>query len=180
LIVAAFITQIIGISLLYQSWRKSNRQPSANAIAWLVIIASLWPWQEAMGLEYGISFWFMGLPPIAWVLIISNREFQKREAPPRIRKQARPDRKHLTHAALKTIIAGPFTFVTCFLCSSFISLAVKQSMGLVEADQLILNLSLLLLFWSISIFWLIAKPVEWRSTFFLLTFTLSGSLWLYG
>ena len=180
MIATAFIMQIIGISLLYQSWRKSNRRPTANAIAWFVIIASLWPWQEAMGLEYGISFWFMGLPPIAWVLIISNHEFRKRETPPRIRKQTRPDKKNLTHAALKTIIAGPFALMACFLCSSMISLAVKQSMGLVEADQLILNLSLLLLFWPISIYWLTAKPIEWRSTFALLTFTLSGSLWLYG
>jgi len=172
--------QIIGINLLYQSWRKPNRQARANALGWSVIIASLWPWQESIGLEYGISFWFMSLPPIAWVFIISNREFRKREAPPRIRKASRPDKKQLIHAVLKAIMAGPFALMACFLCSSFISLAVKHDIGLVEADQLILNLSLLLLFWPISIYWFIAKPVEWRSTFFLLTFTLSGSFWLYG
>ena len=180
MVATAFIMQIVGISLLYQSWQKSNRQPTANAIAWFVIIGSLWLWQKAMGLEYGISFWFMGLPLIAWVLIISNREFKKCKAPPRIRKQTRPDKKHLAHAALKTIIAGPFALMACYLCSSFISLSVKQIMGLVEADQLILNLSLLLLFWPFSIYWFTAKPIEWRPTFALITFTLSGSLWLYG
>ena len=180
MIVAAFIMQIIGISLLYQSWRKLNRQPIANAMALLVNIASLWPWLKAMGLEYGIIFWFMGFPLIAWVFIISNREFRKREAPPRIRKQTRPYKKQLTHAALKMIMAGPFALMSCFLCSSFISLAVKQSIGLVDADQLILNFSLLLLSWPIGIYWLIAKPVEWRPILFLFAFTLSGSLWLYG
>lgn len=172
--------QITGISLLYQSWRKPSRQPVINAIAWLVIIASLWPWQQAMGLEYGISFWFMAIPPIAWLFIICNNETRKREAPHRIRKQIPPGKTRLIHAAIKTIIAGPVLLMACFLCSSFISLTLKQSMGLVEADQLILNLSLLLLFWPISIYWLTAKPIEWWPTFALLTFTLSGSLWLYG
>lgn len=180
MIVIALIMQITGICLLYQSWKKSNRQSVLNAIAWLVIIASLWPWQQAMGLEYGITFWFIAIPPIAWLFTISNSETRKREASPRIRKQIRPDKKRLTHAAIKTIIAGPFSLMACFLCASIISLAVKKNIGLVEADQLILNLSLLLLFWPISIYWLTAKPIEWRTATALLTFTLSGSIWLYG
>ena len=180
MIVIALTMQIAGISLLYQSWRKSSRQPLVNAIAWLIVMASLWPWQQVMGLEYGISFWFMAIPPIAWLFIINNSETRKREAPPRIRKQIRPDKKHLAHAALKVIIAGPVLLMACFLCASFISLAVKHGVGLVKADQLILNLSLLLLFWPISIYWLTAKPIEWRATIALLTFTLSGSIWIFG
>lgn len=180
MIVIALIMEIIGISLLYQSWRKPNRQPFANAIGWSVIIVSLWPWQQAMGLEYGISFWLMAIPPIAWLFVLNNSETRKREAPSRIRKHIFPDNKRLTHAVIKTVIAGPFLLMACFLCSSFISLAVQHSIGLVKADQLILNLGLLLLFWPISIYWLTAKPIEWRSTIALLTFTLSGSLSLYG
>ena len=180
MIVIALIIQITGISLLYQSWRKPSRQPLANTIGWSVIIISLWPWQQFMGLEYGISFWLMAIPPIAWLFILSNSETRKRATPPRIRKHILPHNKRLTLAVIKTVIAGPFLFMACFLCSSFISLAVQHSIGLVKADQLILNLSLLLLLWPISIYWLTAKPIEWRSTIALLTFTLSGSLWLYG
>lgn len=180
MIIIALIIQITGLTLLYQSWRKPHRHVVKNIIAWLVIMASLWSWQQEMGWEYGTSLWFLAIPLIAWVFTLKNREFRSQEAPQRLRKHIRPDKKRFTHAIIKVVIAGPLALMACFLCSSFISQILNHSLGLAQADHLILNLVLLLLLWPISIYWFIAKQVDWRPIAVLVTFTLSGSIWLYG
>ena len=180
MIFIAIIIQLAGLALLYRSWCTPNRKSGTNAAAWLVLITALWPWQQAVGLEYGIAFWCVTIPLIAWVFVVNNREFRNRTTPPRIRKHAWPEKKQTVHAVLKILITGPVALLASFVCASFLSAAAYRGAGLAEANHLVLNLSLLLLFWAVIIYWVTAKPLRWQSTSALLTFAIGGSFWLYG
>ena len=181
----AFLIQAIGIALLHRSWQKPQRQTMANTIAWVIIFLTLWPWQQAVGWEFGISFWFLSIPIVAWSLTITGREVRQlktrqKKLANKKRQMIFPVKKQVTQNILKTVIAGPIAFMASFVCATLFTMVLLNMGLLTGANQLVLCLALMLLLWAIAITWVTANPVRWQSATVLLMVALSGPTWNFG
>lgn len=180
MIFLALFLEFLGLILLYKSWRKHRRQVIGNGVAWLLILVALWPWKSAVGLEFGICFWFMEMPIISWALIIFNREYRKVDAPAQLRSSRRIKSSQVRQNIAKVMVAGPLAFMACFVCATGLGMTAGLYFGLAEANQLLLSFSLSLLLWTVTIYWLLTETVQWRTVSLLLVITLSGPALLYG
>ena len=187
MIFIAISIEVFGIVLLYAVWQKPRRHKIANATAWSLIFSALYPWVKTVGLEYGISFFLLLIPFTAWPLVLKDG-VQKKHKIKTLQQRTRKTQKKisfsknmkLSGSIIKFFLAGPIAFMASFVGSTLLSLATARSLGLIDTDQLILNLCLLLLFWCISIVWVVARTDILKSSSSRLILILSGSLWFYG
>ena len=190
MIFIALTLEVLGIIFLYIIWRKPKRHTHYNLIAGTLILSSLYPWIEIMGMEYGISFFLLVIPLAAWPLVLKNGSISKQKKKPRTIKlnKTQQIRQHKTfivkpkqwpRSTIKFILSGLLTFIASFVIATLVSITSTRVFGLVDENLHILNLSLLLLFWCYSIIWVMTNSHKFKINSALL-FTLSGSLWFYG
>ncbi|MBV1915508.1 MAG: hypothetical protein KUG72_08980 [Pseudomonadales bacterium] len=180
MIFIALILESAGLLLIYKSWRKPQRRVVENSIAWLMVLVSIWPWQDAVGLEFGICFWFLAMPVISWVLVVINREYRKMDAPIQPRNWVWPARAQVVQNIVNLVIAGPIAFMACYVCATGLGMATGYALGLVEVNQMLLGFILFLLLWPVVIYRISTKAMRWQSASGLLLVALGGPAVLYG
>jgi len=180
MILIALVIQMTGLTLLYRSWRKPQRNVLANTVAWLVILSALWPWINALGAEFGTTLWFIAIPVMSWCFVVFNRQYRKIDTPIQQRGWSWVPKSQVWQNIGKLVLSGPVAFIACFFVASSVSEAFGFSFDIAEANQIVLSFSLLLLLWPVVIYWVIAHPVRWRSATTLSLIALSGPLMLYG
>ena len=176
----ALSLESIGLLFIYRSWRKPQRRVVENSIAWLLVLVSIWPWQEAAGLEFGICFWLLAMPVTSWIIVVFNREYRQMDAAVQPRGWVWLDRTQVLQNIARVVVAGPIAFMACYVCAIGLGMALGYVLGLAEVNQMLLGFVLMLLLWPVVIYRISTKAARWQSASGLLFIALGVPAVLYG
>ncbi len=154
-ILVGLITQLVGISCVYLSWRGSMHAKSLFAALGIAFsVFGVLFWCEGIGYEFGIALGLFSLAVIAWAIIVghnfSDKDLKLKESHWLYK---RPDPKKVYQYFLKFIVG----VLIAGVASVFIVTLLIQFLPLQVANRLAFGIIVLPLLWGGLCVWSYGK-----------------------
>ena len=167
LMISAVIILLVGTTLLWSSWRKSEMDYARTISAWVIISLSTPFFIASSGPEFGISIALMTIALIAWFVIAKQTDVKPLRALPQSKQLNVSGISGISVSTAKSskskISAQVFALIV--ICP-VISLGATMSIGsLLPADlagQLVVDALLYPVVWALFAIWLLYTANFWR------------------
>ncbi|WP_133539359.1 hypothetical protein [Idiomarina aquatica] len=149
------------VTLLYYCWRQSRSHPLLTLLGWILLAASVPLWAISHGIIFAVCFALLALSPLAWLLVVLNRQNKPLKAAP-----GRPRLPLNFGAAAKAL---PKHLVLALATIPLAGLTAMQSTTLVtgllpwaRVDLMALGIYIMPVVWAGFSFWVLADSRWWR------------------
>lgn len=179
LMVAAILTSLVGVGLLYATWRMAGPLPGAMmtalGIACLLLLAPPL-WTAARGAEIGISLWLLGIGPLAWVFVVLNadRRPERQQSMPSVALAA-PGLALLGRQLLRSLGVLPLAGAA----AAAVALVLASVLPGQLANRLSLAILAVPLLWGLAAYWVCADREPLRPLLVLVALVAASALWLW-
>lgn len=174
----ALLLTAAGIGSLFSSWRRLSiaRGRHAASIGWLLLLLAVPLWNQALGVEFGISYALLCTGLLAFVAALLNHELrQGRQRAIASGTLQLPAGAALGRHLLLFLLAVPLAGVV----SAFSITAAMLLLPVQTGNALVAVLLLLPVVWGGAACWVCADPKLHRPTLTLLALLVASSLMLY-
>lgn len=174
----ALLMTVAGIGCLFSSWRRLPvaQGRHAAAIGWLLLLLAVPLWNQALGVEFGISYALLCTGLLAFAAALLNHELrQGRQRTVASGTLQLPAGATLGRHLLLFLLAIPLAGVV----SAFSTTAIMLMLPVQTGNALVATLLLLPLVWGGAACWVCADPKLHRPTLTLLALLVASSLMLY-
>ena len=178
--VFALLLSCAGLACLYGSWRRLpllGKHHTLTLVAgWGLLLLSAVCWLQVSPVEFGLPYFFLALPLLAWLLILCNYELRRHKIRavnggelvlPRVATVGR----HL----LLFVIAVPLAAVAAAVFTTALVTLLPWKLG----NALVLDMLLMPFVWGAAACWVCADSRLLRPTAALCCALLGGALLLW-